>query len=120
MKPPFDIRAVRKVAQMTDTTGRAWDVVVSLRGLQEPLVGVHRSDRPTPENHGMNSFGASTFVGIGGRSSFSFLRGLEFDEGSVEFTYDQWLPACMAVRAAIPGNLGQIRAQWIPDDGLPF
>lgn len=99
---------------MRDTTGIAWHVVLRLNGLQEPTVTIRRDQHPD------NNYSLSTFVGLGGRSGFAVAPPW-LDEDLIRFSHEEWLPACIAAQMATPGNLGGVRAVWVPSDpAMPF
>ena len=102
------------ITKMQDLDGETWDVRLLLDGTNQPLVSI------TTEKSPKHTYLAATFVGLGGHAD-GFCIAPSWDEPLIEFNHDQWLPACMAVRNAIPAGSGQLDVRWIPcDPSLPF
>ena len=103
------------VAKMKSKSGDTWDVWLMLDRNIQPLVVISNKNSPRHTYH------ASVFVGIGGKSDGFSISPLWDDDVPIDFGYDQWLPACIAVRNAIPLRSGQLEVRWIPNDpSLPF
>lgn len=101
------------VAKMKDTHGDVWRVSLTTHGLNHPLVCISTDSSPKHTYH------ASVFVGLGGRAGFCISPA--DNEPAIEFSHDQWLPACIAVRNAIPGTCGELDVRWVPNDpSVPF
>ena len=103
-----------QVAQMAESYGSVWNVIVTLDGISQPTV--------TLEKNGVRHiYNASTFVGLGGDLNGFRISPLWDDEPFIEFSNDQWAPACIAVRNAIPRRAGFLDVRWVPDEpSLPF
>lgn len=108
------MKSVVDITKMQDLDGETWDVRLLLDGASHPLVSI------TTEKSPKHTYLAATFVGLGGRSD-GFRIAPSWDEPFIEFDHAQWLPACIAVRNAIPAGYGELDVRWIPSDpSLPF
>jgi hypothetical protein len=109
------MKSVIEISTMQDKDGEDWSVRLELDGTNQPIVSIAKQSGPK------HTYLASTFVGLGGRCNGFRISPLWDDECYIEFSNSQWLPACIAVRNAIPISAGELDVRWIPDDpNLPF